>query len=149
MRSGIKISIILLLVILIPLGMQRLIQYKQLPESISIATGSVGGRYLEIAKALGDKIEKRLGVDVNYVESTGSIENINKINNGEVHFALCQSSTTSVLEKKDNVRLIANVFPEVVMAHVRKGLNVDPFSEEMTNDDSLRFQWEKRALAMQ
>ncbi len=100
MRSGIKISIILLLVILIPLGMQRLIQYKQLPESISIATGSVGGRYLEIAKALGDKIEKRLGVDVNYVESTGSIENISKINNGEVHFALCQSSTTSVLQKK-------------------------------------------------
>ena len=138
MRSGIKISIILLVVILIPLGMQRLIQYKQLPESISIATGSVGGRYLEIAKALGDKIEKRLGVDVNYVESTGSIENISKINNGEVHFALCQSSTTSVLQKKDNVRLIANVFPEVVMAHVRKELNVDPFSEEMTNDDSLR-----------
>ena len=45
MKSRVKIIIILLLVILIPLGVQKLIQYKQLPESITIATGSVGGRY--------------------------------------------------------------------------------------------------------
>ena len=78
MKSRVKIIIILLLVILIPFGVQKLIQYKQLPESITIATGSVGGRYLEIAKALGERIEKRLGVSVKYVESTGSIENLKK-----------------------------------------------------------------------
>ena len=79
MKSRVKIIIILLLVILIPFGVQKLIQYKQLPESITIATGSVGGRYLEIAKALGERIEKRLGVSVKYIESTGSIENLKKL----------------------------------------------------------------------
>ena len=138
MKSRVKIIIILLLVILIPFGVQKLIQYKQLPESITIATGSVGGRYLEIAKALGERIEKRLGVSVKYVESTGSIENLKKTNSGEVQFALFQSSTISGVNNYDNVRMISNVFPEVVMAHVRKGLGVDPFVDEMPNNNHLR-----------
>ena len=137
MKSRMKIIVILLLVILIPLGVQKLVRYKQLPDSIIIATGSVGGRYLEIAKALGDRIEKKLGVDVSYIESTGSIENIQKINSGEVQFALFQSSTISGVDSFDSARLIANVFPEVVMAHVRKGLSIDPFSEKMPSNDSL------------
>ena len=138
MKSRVKIIIILLLVILIPFGVQKLIQYKQLPESITIATGSVGGRYLEIAKALGERIEKRLGVSVKYVESTGSIENLKKTNSAEVQFALFQSSTISGANNYDNVRMISNVFPEVVMAHVRKGLGVDPFVDEMPNNNHLR-----------
>ena len=138
MKSRVKIIIILLLVILIPFGVQKLIQYKQLPESITIATGSVGGRYLEIAKALGERIEKRLGVSVKYVESTGSIENLKKTNSGEVQFSLFQSSTISGVNNYDNVRMISNVFPEVVMAHVRKGLGVDPFVDGMPNNNPLR-----------
>ncbi len=138
MKSRVKIIIILLLVILIPFGVQKLIQYKQLPESITIATGSVGGRYLEIAKALGERIEKRLGVSVKYVESTGSIENLKKTNSGEVQFSLFQSSTISGVNNYDNVRMISNVFPEVVMAHVRKGLGVNPFVDGMPNNNPLR-----------
>tara|TARA_B100001029_G_scaffold153148_1_gene136631 strand:- start:449 stop:1810 length:1362 start_codon:yes stop_codon:yes gene_type:complete len=138
MKSRVKFIIILLLVILIPFGLQKLIQYKQLPESITIATGSVGGRYLEIAKALGERIEKRLGVSVKYVESTGSIENLKKTNSGEVQFSLFQSSTISGVNNYDNVRMISNVFPEVVIAHVRKGLGVDPFVNKIPNNNPLR-----------
>ena len=138
MKSRVKIIIILLLVILIPFGVQKLIQYKQLPEAITIATGSVGGRYLEIAKALGERIEKKLGVSVKFVESTGSIENLKKTNSGEVQFSLFQSSTISGVNNYDNVRMISNVFPEVVIAHVRKGLGVDPFVDEMPNNNHLR-----------
>ena len=138
MKSRVKIIIILLLVILIPFGVQKLIQYKQLPEAITIATGSVGGRYLEIAKALGERIEKKLGVSVKFVESTGSIENLKKTNSGEVQFSLFQSSTISGVDNYDNVRMISNVFPEVVIAHVRKGLGVDPFVDEMPNNNHLR-----------
>jgi len=137
MKFRIKVIIILLLVILIPFGVQKLVQYKQFPESITIATGSVGGRYLEIAKALGDRIEKELGVNVDYIESTGSIQNIRMIHSGEVQFALFQSSTLSGVDSYGNVRLIANVFPEVVMAHVRKGLRINPFIEKMPNNESL------------
>ena len=34
--------------------------------------------------------------------------------------------------------MISNVFPEVVIAHVRKGLGVDPFVDEMPNNNPLR-----------
>ena len=46
----------ILLVILIPFGIQQLIRYRQLPDSITIATGLEGGRYKIIAKALGDAL---------------------------------------------------------------------------------------------
>ena len=79
MKRAAKIICIFSLIILIPLGVQKLIQYQQLPDSITIATGREGGRYLEIAKALGGRIEQDYGVKVKYVESAGSIENIRSV----------------------------------------------------------------------
>ena len=48
--------IILTLLILVPFGIQQLIQYRQLPSSITIATGKDGGRYKIIAEALGERV---------------------------------------------------------------------------------------------
>jgi TRAP-type uncharacterized transport system substrate-binding protein len=62
MKRIAKIVSIFSLIILVPLGIQKLIQYQQLPNSITIATGREGGRYLEIAKALGRRIEQDYGV---------------------------------------------------------------------------------------
>ena len=129
MKRAAKIICILSLIILIPLGVQKLIQYQQLPDSITIATGREGGRYLEIAKALGGRIEQDYGVKVKYVESAGSIENIRSVNSGEVQFALFQSNAIKNFTEYPDVRTVANVFPEVMIAHVRKGLGFDPFLE--------------------
>ena len=129
MKRAAKIICIFSLIILIPLGVQKLIQYQQLPDSITIATGREGGRYLEIAKALGGRIEQDYGVKVKYVESAGSIENIRSVNSGEVQFALFQSNAIKNLTEYPDVRTVANIFPEVIIAHVRKGLGFDPFLE--------------------
>jgi len=127
MRRVAKIIIIFILIIIIPLGIQKLIQYRQLPDSITIATGREGGRYLEITRALGERIENDHGIKVKYVESAGSIENIRSINSGKVQFALFQSNAIESITEYPDVRTITNVFPEVMIAHVRKGLGFDPF----------------------
>ena len=129
MKRIAKIVSIFSLIILVPLGIQKLIQYQQLPNSITIATGREGGRYLEIAKALGRRIEQDYGVQVTYIESAGSIENIRSVNSGEVQFALFQSNAVKSLTEYPDVRTVANIFPEVMIAHVRKGLEFDPFLE--------------------
>tara|TARA_B110000014_G_scaffold99152_1_gene68140 strand:- start:1981 stop:3366 length:1386 start_codon:yes stop_codon:yes gene_type:complete len=130
MKRATKIISIFFLIILIPLGIQRLIQYRQLPDSITIATGREGGRYLEIAKALGKRIEQNHEIKVKYVESAGSIENIRSVNSGEVQFALFQSNAIESIAEYQDVRTIANIFPEVIIAHVRKGLGFNPFLEK-------------------
>ena len=129
MKRIAKIVSIFSLIILVPLGIQKLIQYQQLPDSITIATGREGGRYLEIAKALGERIEQDYGVKVRYIESAGSIENLRSVNSGEVQFALFQSNAIKNLTKYPDVRTVANVFPEVMIAHIRKDLGFDPFLE--------------------
>lgn len=129
MKRAAKIVSIFSLIILVPLGIQKLIQYQQLPDSITIATGREGGRYLEIAKALGERIEQDYGVKVRYIESAGSIENLRSVDSGEVQFALFQSNAIKNLTKYPDVRTVANVFPEVMIAHIRKGLGFDPFLE--------------------
>ena len=129
MKRIAKTVSIISLIILVPLGIQKLIQYQQLPNSITIATGREGGRYLEIAKALGERIEQDYGVKVRYIESAGSIENLRSVDSGEVQFALFQSNAIKNLTKYPDVRTVANVFPEVMIAHIRKDLGFDPFLE--------------------
>ena len=119
----------ILLVILIPFGIQQLIRYRQLPDSITIATGLEGGRYKIIAKALGDAIQDKYGIEVDYIDSSGSESNIRYIDEGEADFALFQPNVITGKEIHSNVRMIANVFPEVVVCHVRKDLPYDPFLE--------------------
>ena len=119
----------ILLVILIPFGIQQLIRYRQLPDSITIATGLEGGRYKIIAKALGGAINEKYGIEVEYIESSGSESNIRYIDEGEADFALFQPNVITGKEIHSNARMIANVFPEVVVCHVRKDLSYDPFLE--------------------
>lgn len=119
--------IILTLLILVPFGIQQLIQYRQLPSSITIATGKDGGRYKIIAEALGERVRSKYGIEVNYVQTLGAQENIKKVQNGNADFALFQPNVLNSSLDCDKVRMIANVFPEVVLAHARKDLGYNPF----------------------
>ena len=123
----------ILLVILIPFGIQQVIRYRQLPDSITIATGLEGGRYKIIAEALGAAIEDKYGIEVRYMASTGSERNIRLINDGKADFALFQPNVITGKQRFARARMIANVFPEVVVCHVRKDLSYDPFLESPAN----------------
>ena len=127
MKRIIFILVLISVLILVPFGIQQLIQYRQLPSSITIATGKEGGRYKIIAEALGERVQSKYGIEVIYTQTLGAQENVKKIQNGEADFALFQPNILSASLDCDNVRLIANVFPEVVLAHVRKDLSHNPF----------------------
>ena len=104
--------IILTLLILVPFGIQQLIQYRQLPSSITIATGKDGGRYKIIAEALGERVRSKYGIEVYYVQTLGAQENVKLVQNGNADFALFQPNVLNSSLDCDKVRMIANVFPE-------------------------------------
>ena len=118
-------------ILLIPFAIQQLIQYRQLPKSITIVTGKEGGRYKDVADALGRKIEAEHGIKVKYIDSPGSQKNINFIQNGEADFAFFQPNVIKDTSDYSDVRMVANVFPEVILTHVKKDLGYDPFIGEL------------------
>ena len=118
-------------ILLVPFAIQQLIQYRQLPKSITIITGKEGGRYKEVAEALGRKIEAEHGIEVKTIPSPGSQANIGLIQNGEADFAFFQPNVIKDTSEFSDVRMIANVFPEVVLTHVKKDLGYDPFIGEL------------------
>ena len=118
-------------ILLVPFAIQQLIQYRQLPKSITIVTGKEGGRYKEVAEALGRKIEAEHGIEVKTIPSPGSQANIGLIQNGEADFAFFQPNVIKDTSEFSDVRMIANVFPEVVLTHVKKDLGYDPFIGEL------------------
>ena len=127
MRRIFYIITLLAVLVLVPFGIQQLIQYRQLPNTIIIATGKEGGRYKVIAEAIGNKIESEYDIKVEYRKTLGAQDNIKLIQEGKADFALIQPNVINESVKRTDVRLIANVFPEVVLAHVRKDIGYDPF----------------------
>ena len=61
MKRVLFLLLFVALILLVPFAIQQLIQYRQLPKSVTIVTGKEGGRYKEIADALGRKIEAEHG----------------------------------------------------------------------------------------
>lgn len=136
-----KLIVVTLLILLIPFGIQQLVQYRQVPNSITIATGKIGGRYREIMSGLGGELQRKLGIEVNFVESPGSSENIKMLVSGEVDIALCQPNVLVELRSAQDldlreVKFIASVFPEVALVHVSKTAE-GKFFERVPSDEPL------------
>jgi TRAP transporter TAXI family solute receptor len=131
MKRILYLLLFISLILLIPFAVQQLLQYRQLPKSITIATGKEGGRYKDIVEALGDKIGAEHGIEVIYKPSPGSQANIEFIQKGEADFAFFQPNVIKDNSNFSNVRMVANVFPEVILTHVRKDLGHDPFIGEL------------------
>ena len=66
--------------------------------------------------------------------STGSERNIRLIDDGKADFALFQPNVITGKQRFARARMIANVFPEVVVCHVRKDLSYDPFLDSPANE---------------
>ena len=128
-----KCVVIGLLVLLIPFAIQQGVQYQQLPKTVTIATGKTGGRYRQIIEAVGSTLQKRTGVEVEFVESPGSSDNFRKIVNGEADFALFQPNVLESLREESevdlsNVRCVASLFPELALVHLDESLDASIFT---------------------
>ena len=89
------------------------------PEVVRIGDGSAGGRYANLNAALYPRLSKALadyGSRVEMVRSQGSLENLHKVENGEVHLAFYQEG----VGHSDKVRSVINLEYEYVYAVVRR-----------------------------
>lgn len=118
----IKRVIILICLVALPyLVHQFYVDWTGYPEKIRIATGTAGGRYRAVADALGNEIASRSGVPVEMLETRGSVENIERLQRGELELALFQSEAVAYDSGNHaSIRSAGNVFSEVVVILVRR-----------------------------
>jgi hypothetical protein len=82
------------------------------PSVIRLAGGPAGGRYQELSRMLGKELEKRLGLEVKYIPSQGSLQNLALLQDGEVDFALYQQGSAGFPEDSGGAELVLNVYSE-------------------------------------
>ena len=92
----------------------------RLPEVVRIAGGPQSGRYAVLAEGLATELRLRLRVDVEVVNSEGSLKNLEGLETGEFHFGLYQSETQSVLNTPatgdtESAAFVSNLYPEYLV----------------------------------
>lgn len=91
----------------------------RLPDQISIAGGPVDGRYHEIADGLAEELRERLGIKVDVISTSGSLNNLQLLESGDAQIGLYQSETKDILSAvPEDVRteaFIANLYPEYLI----------------------------------
>lgn len=125
-RRWVKRAAVLACLVVLPyLVHQAYVSWTGLPAKIRIATGTAGGRYRAVADALGKEISARSGVPVEMVETRGSIENLTRLEQGELDLALFQPEAVGD-ESGDHsgIRSAGNVFSEVVVVLARRGSGI-------------------------
>ena len=125
-RWGKRAAVLVCLVALPYLVHQVHVSWSGIPANIRLATGSVGGRYRAVAGALGAEISARSGSSVEVVETRGSIENLDRLERGELDLALFQREAVgSDSANHLLIRSVGNVFLEVVVVLVRRNSGID------------------------
>lgn len=99
------------------------------PNPIRIATGPKGGRYRQLAEELKLELERDGEFHVELTHTNGSMENLELLADGSVHFALYQPGTRDVLGDGDtpdteNIAFVANAYSETVFLIVRRDAGI-------------------------
>ena len=97
----------------------------QLPEKVVIAGGSLDGRYYDISARIATEMHEQLGIEVEVLQTKGSLDNFHRLRNGEVDFAMYQPDTVRSIEGRDSEKpgdaaFVANLYSEVLHVFVRR-----------------------------
>ena len=105
----------------------------------NIATGSKSGVYYPIGETLATILnEKHPGVKLNIIETAGSVENLQMVNDGKVDLALVQNDIAYYASQGEamfadnrltNIQGIATLFPEVVQIIVSKESSIESLND--------------------
>jgi TRAP transporter TAXI family solute receptor len=121
-RRWVKRAVVLACLVVLPYLVHHCyVSWTGLPQKIRIATGTVGGRYKAVAEALANEITARSGVPVELIETRGSIENLERLERGDLELALFQPEAVAH-DSGDHleIRSAGNVFSEVVVILARR-----------------------------
>ena len=89
----------------------------RVPSQVVIAAGPAGGNYFQLSKEIATRLEQNLGIEVQVLESRGALDNLHRIQDGLVDFALYQPDTArgrNEEESPDAAAFVANLYSEVL-----------------------------------
>lgn len=128
-----RIGGILLLVATPVIGYWVYQQWTAAPQIITIASGSEGGAYFEVATRLANDLRQQRQIEVRVLKTSGSIENIQRLVEGKVDFALYQPSAMESFQDDkaqslvtSEVSTVANLYLQVVhlVVHSKSGISL-------------------------
>jgi len=147
----VQIGLAALLILLPIIGYLGYVWWSGLPSRISIATGPHDGLYQPLTENLAKQISDQLRVKVDPHKTSGSLENLRKLSDGEVEFALYQPDTLEILAAHDpklladqgwtespdgkprrdtnSVNFVANLYSQPAHLIVRRGLGIEQPSD--------------------
>src|SRR5688572_24584474 len=91
-----------------------------LPPEVRIAAGAKGGLYHKIAQELALRIQDRTSRTVRVLETHGSVDNRERLLNGDADLAVFQAGAAPM----DGLAGLAPLYPDVVFVIVRKGSRI-------------------------
>jgi len=89
----------------------------RVPAKVVIAAGPAGGNYYQLSNELAKRLEHQLGTEVQVLESRGALDNLHRIQDGVVDFALYQPDTARGTNEDENpnaAAFVANLYSEVL-----------------------------------
>ncbi|WP_263145129.1 TAXI family TRAP transporter solute-binding subunit [Pseudomonas sp. RIT-PI-AD] len=100
------------------------------PSHLTMATGGEGGGYHDFGKRLQERL-KREDIDLQLVPTSGSLDNLKRLLDGQVEIALVQSGTEQILNDGDRGRLhgLGAMYREPLWLFQRSGLGIDRLSD--------------------
>ncbi|MFH1300400.1 MAG: TAXI family TRAP transporter solute-binding subunit [Planctomycetota bacterium] len=125
-RSLFKILVVILLISLPVMLRQSYLWMTALPSQITIAAGHPEGRYYGMAVQLKTMLEQQLPIDVQIIETKGSLENLELLRSGKADLGFYQPGTEFALaalkpgqpqtkiSATDQICFIANLYSQVL-----------------------------------
>jgi TRAP transporter TAXI family solute receptor len=98
------------------------------PSHFSIATGDINGNYHKMGLVYKDELSKK-GINVELINSKGSIENLELLSNKKVDFAFLQNNLLDSKNSYKNIKGIASLYNEPIFVFYRKSLNINLLSD--------------------
>lgn len=99
------------------------------PESVTLSGGTAGSFYNRMGDQIGNSIQTTVGLKVRNLDSQGSRENLQRLLEGQVDFALAQLDVASEAMQQGKVRAVAILATEYVQIITRKDSGLQVFSD--------------------
>ena len=126
-RDFLKVYWPLIAVAAVGLGAALLLMDPAPPKHIRFAAGSPGGAYHAYAERY-QRLLAEQGVEVDLVDTAGSIENLRLLDEGEVDAALVQGGLAS-RQDREELHSLGGLFPEPFWVFVHAGNGINSFGD--------------------
>ena len=127
-----KFTLFVSIMVALALGLLLYQMSTRVPSKVVIAAGPAGGNYYQLSNEIAKRLEAHLGTKVEVLESRGALDNLHRIQDRIVDFALYQPDTargTNEDESPDSAAFVANLYSEVLHIFAAPGSGIEKASD--------------------